>query len=270
MFDYLKQSPAGRGSDPRRSNAHTERCRLTLDEVLRVLGGDPVARQHTMPSYFPTRRVHAQQVLSKAGDRLESFHLVIAGSFKSTIRDTGGDEQVVAFPLAGDLIGFDAIGEGNHQTETTALEDSTVVALPRRQILALMHEHPEVEQVLMRAFSDELARRHRIMFAIGSLPASLRVARFLLEMSERMARFGYSPQRFRLRMSRGEIGSYLGLALETVSRTLTTLSERGLVRVNHREVTILDLDGLRRDDLPMMRRSRTAARRSAAAQAVAT
>src|SRR5690606_147669 len=143
------------------------------------------------------------------------------------------------------LLGLDAIDGSRHMSDTVALEDSEVCELPFPLLEQLSRELPSLQQQLHRVMSREIVREHGVMLLLGSMRAEERLAAFLLNLSQRVAARGYSPTDFNLRMTRREIGSYLGLKLETISRAFSALQEQGLMEVRQRQLRILDLPGLK-------------------------
>lgn len=195
---------------------------------------------------FGRRRIKAGEVLYREGQTFQSIYAVRSGTFKSSLMLADGREQVCGFYMAGELLGLDGIAHSKHPGTAQALEDTEVCALPYAQLSQMAGESPALQQVLGRLMSREIVREHSLMLLLGSMNAEERLAAFLLNLSQRMAARGYSPREFHLRMSRAEIGSYLGLKLETVSRTFSAFQQQRLLDVDKRHVRILDLAGLRR------------------------
>lgn len=189
---------------------------------------------------FTRSRVRRGDTLYRAGDRFTSLYGVRNGYFKSTAVLENGRNQVTGFSMTGELLGMDGIGPERHTCNTIALEDSDVCAIPFAGLQELVHEIPSVQHHFHRMMSREIVREHGVMLLLGSMNADERVAMFLLNLSQRFAARGYSPSEFNLRMTRGEIGSYLGLKLETVSRILSKFQEEGLIGVQHKFIRILD------------------------------
>ncbi|WP_327212922.1 helix-turn-helix domain-containing protein [Ramlibacter sp. Leaf400] len=167
-----------------------------------------------------------------------------SGTFKSELQLADGREQVSGFHMAGELMGLDSLAQGRHASGATALEDAEVCAIPYSQLAELSSGSPELQAVVARLMSREIVRDHSLMMLLGSMNAEERLAVFLLNMSQRMKARGWSPSEFHLRMTRAEIGSYLGLKLETVSRTFSSFAQQGLLEVDKRHIRILDLEGL--------------------------
>lgn len=184
---------------------------------------------------LPHRRVKAGDTLYQAGSPLESLFVVRGGFFKSHIVHDDGRSQVTGFHMKEDLLGVDGLGTGSHHLDVVALEDSLVMMIPCTNL----------ERVtLHRAISLELERAHRTMMMLGTLKADERFSAFLLDLSRRLMACGYSPREFHLRMSRQDIGSFLGLSFETVSRLFSRFDRNGLIAVEKKHVRIIDMEGL--------------------------
>lgn len=192
-------------------------------------------------------RVPRGVALVRAGDAFRSLYAIRLGSMKSTLFREEARHQVTGFHMAGDLIGFDAMGTGSHACDLAALEDSEVCVIPYSRLEDCLGSTPALRSHLHAAMSREIARQRESMLMLGSMQADERLATFLLDLSERFARRGYSSRQFMLRMSRAEMGSFLGLTLETVCRLLSQFARDGLIEVQHaKSLTILDPDRLRR------------------------
>jgi CRP/FNR family transcriptional regulator len=168
------------------------------------------------------------------------------GTFKSTVSLADGREQVCGFHLPGEFISVDGGWDGLHPTTVTALEDSQTCAIPYAALLKVAAGMPTLQQLLYRSMGRELSRARRHMLVLGNMNAGERVAAFLLDMSQRSLARGYSKNEFVLRMSRAEIGSYLGLSLETVSRVLSGFKRARHLDVDNRVIRINDLEGFTR------------------------
>lgn len=193
---------------------------------------------------YAQRHVRSGAPLFSAGDAFGSLYGVQAGFFKTSAVDGDGRWQVTGFFMAGDLLGLDGIGSGRYEVTATALEDSVVAVMPYSLLETLNHKSPEVISELQKALSREIAREHRLILLLGSAHAEQRLAAFLLNLSSRLQRRGYSPTDFNLRMTRADIGSYLGLKIETVSRLFTKLHEHGVLEIHQKHVRLVDLDRL--------------------------
>jgi CRP/FNR family transcriptional regulator len=179
------------------------------------------------------------------GAPFTALYAVKLGSLKTTVLSDDGREQVAGYHMAGDLLGLDGMGDDRHGCEAIALEDSELCVMPFTRIEELARHVPALQQNLHKFMSREIERDHRVMLLLGSMRAEERLAAFLLNLSERYKARGYSSTEFVLRMTREEIGSYLGLKLETVSRLFSKFQEEGLVMVAGRSIKIIDMPVLK-------------------------
>jgi CRP/FNR family transcriptional regulator len=219
-------------------------ARTPLVDVLHLLGHGAENPFAAMKHAFTNRRVHRGHSLLLSGQPFENLYLVLAGSFKSTLNEIDGTQQIVAFPMRGDLIGLDAFAGERYPVTVTALEEAHVTVLPRCELIDLAASCPDFEAALRKAVSLEFLRTYQAMRAMGALGAEARLARFLYDMGQRMARFGLSPRAFRLPMARADIASYLGLSIETVSRAFTSLAARGIIDVDRHNVNVTEPERL--------------------------
>ncbi len=183
--------------------------------------------------------------LYRAGGALQSLYAVRTGFFKSCVMHDDGREQVAGFHMAGEMLGMDGIGSGKHMCDAVSLEDSEVCEIPFNDLETLSRHIPTLQQHFHRIMSREIARDYGVMLLLGSMRAEERLAAFLLNLSQRFAARGYSSKSFLLRMTRNEIGSYLGLKLETISRALSHFQTEGIIAVQNKSVEILDAGRLR-------------------------
>jgi len=193
-----------------------------------------------------------QHVQFKTGQRVhtigqpfDTLYIVHSGFLKTVLIDEFGNEQVLSFPMKGDLFGVDGIHTKRYASEAVALSNCDLILLPFKKLTQLGRAHAEFEHAMYSVMSRELVREQAMVSMLGALSAEARVARFLVNLSERYAEMGYSSKLFNLRMTRHEIGSYLGLTLETVSRTLSAFNEIGLISVDQRSIGIKDAEALR-------------------------
>ncbi len=228
----------------------------TPDNVTRLAANRPLhdgCQQLALPGFaladlalpWSARRMRRGTWLHRAGMPATAIHVVRFGCLKSSIPGDGGEELVLDFPMRGDLIGADALAGLPCATDVNALEDSEVLVLPLEDFEEACARTPSLRQDLYRHFGAALRKEREHLKRLGGMRAVQRVARFLFELSTRYASFGQSPRAFYLRMSRAEIGSYLGLTLESVSRLLSRLHDDGLIKVNLRQVELVDIDALR-------------------------
>ena len=193
---------------------------------------------------FTLRRVQQGVALYRAGDPFGPIYAIRSGTFKNVLLDANGSYQVLGFPMSGDVLGLDGIEAQHYRTEAVALEDSEVAIIPFPRLAQVGGKAGELQQFVYRLLSRQLTREHMQMWLLGSLGAESRVAAFLLILGERYARLGYSDTRFNLRMTRLDLGSFLGLTQETVSRALSAFSDTGVIRVHNKELQILDVEKL--------------------------
>jgi CRP/FNR family transcriptional regulator len=192
------------------------------------------------------RRIGRGECLFRTGDESRCLYAIRNGFFKTSLVASDGREQVTGFFMAGELLGMEGFGGGSYRSSATALEDSDVCAMPHSLIEQTGREVFSLQRRLHSVFASEIVRGHGIMLLLASMSAEERLAAFLLDLSGRFLRRGYSGSSFVLRMTRSEIGSYLGLKLETVSRLFSAFHNDGLLDVQHRQVSILDIEGLER------------------------
>jgi CRP/FNR family transcriptional regulator, anaerobic regulatory protein len=206
------------------------------------LTGNDVERLDSL--MFARRRVREGQALYHEGEKFQFIYAVRSGTFKSVLTLKDGREQVTGFQMAGELMGLDGLASGKHASAAVALEDAEICAIPYAHLSELATVSPDLQHVISRLMSREIVREHSLMMLLGSMNAEERLAAFLLNVSQRMKARGYSATEFHLRMSRAEIGSYLGMKLETVSRTFSAFQQQRLLEVDKKHVRIVDLDGL--------------------------
>lgn len=208
------------------------------------LTGNDVERLDALK--FARRRVKEGDALYHEGEKFQFIYAVRSGTFKSHLTLKDGREQVTGFQMAGELLGLDGLASGKHASSAMALEDAEICAIPYAHLSELAATSPDLQHVISRLMSREIVREHSLMMLLGSMNAEERLAAFLLNISQRMRARGYSASEFHLRMSRAEIGSYLGMKLETVSRTFSAFQAQRLLEVDKKHVRIVDMEGLTR------------------------
>lgn len=191
------------------------------------------------------KRLRKGQKLYREGEPFHFLHAVRFGSLKSGFRLSDGSEHVNAFHLAGDVIGFDGLADGNHPTTATALENAETCAISYARLMEGCAESPELRDRVAQLMGVQLVREHRSAGLVARRHSEERVAAFLLELARWMRERGYSTREFHVRMSRADIGSYLGTSLETVSRCLSQFAREGFIKVRSRHIELVDRDGLR-------------------------
>jgi CRP/FNR family transcriptional regulator len=185
-------------------------------------------------------KVARGESLYRAGHPFDAVFAVRTGFFKTRTTSEKGREHVTGFQMAGELLGLDGIGSDLHMCDAVALEDSQVCVIPYANLERLSDELPELRRQFHRIMGREIVRDHGVMLLLGSMRAEERVAVFLLNLSRRLEARSFSSTSLILRMTREEIGTYLGLKLETVSRCFSKFHDDGLLRVRHRHIDIVD------------------------------
>jgi len=184
--------------------------------------------------------------LFHGGQHLKSVTVVRSGSVKSYQISAEGDEIVSGFYLPGEVIGLDGLPTEKHPGFAVALEDSRTCDIPFNDFMAMLNKSTKLNQVMLRLLAEEMTETRELLLVVGRLDAKTRVALFLLSLSRRLARRNQDPNQFRLTMDRRDIANYLGLTIETVSRTVSTLQRDEVIQVRGKMVQILDRDTLRK------------------------
>jgi CRP/FNR family transcriptional regulator len=180
------------------------------------------------------------------GEKFTSLYAIRTGFFKTTVNTEDGRDQVTGFQMAGEIIGLDGIVNELHTCDAIALEDAEVCVLPFDRIEEISREINSLQRHVHKIMSREIVREHGVMLLLGSMRAEERLAAFLLNLVQRLQARGFSKTELILRMTREEIGSYLGMKLETVSRTFSKFADDGMVEVKQRHIHICDADALKR------------------------
>ncbi|MDR2208112.1 MAG: fumarate/nitrate reduction transcriptional regulator Fnr [Azoarcus sp.] len=192
------------------------------------------------------RKIKRQQPLYRTGNPFEAIYAIRTGSFKSDILLEDGREQVTGFHMTGEILGLDGISTGLYSCNAIALEDSEVCVISYMKLEELARAIEGLQHQFHKVMSSEIVSDHSMMMLLGSMHANERLAAFLLNLSQRFTARGFSPTEFHLRMTREEIGSYLGLKLETVSRAFSFFQKEGLISVQQKHIRILDSDRLKK------------------------
>lgn len=208
---------------------------LNNDEMQRL--DDVVAKR---------RRVKQGEHLFSSGDHFTSLFAIRTGFFKTCLIAENGREQVTGFQMAGEVIGLDGIVSDVHSCNAVALEDADVCVMPFETVEAMSREFPALQRHVHKIMSKEIVRENGVMMLLGNMRAEERIAAFLINLVQRLHARGFSEKELLLRMTREEIGSYLGMKLETVSRTFSKFSDEGIIDVNMRHIRILDSAALKK------------------------
>lgn len=190
------------------------------------------------------RKVKRGETLFHNGEKFSNLYAIRTGFFKTCITSEDGRDQVTGFQMAGEIIGMDGIVNDHHTCDAVALEDAEICAMPFAEIETLSREVNALQHHVHKIMSREIVREHGVMLLLGSMRAEERLAAFLLNLAQRLHSRGFSQSELILRMTREEIGSYLGLKLETISRTFSRFVEDGIVAVKQRHVHILNTQAL--------------------------
>jgi CRP/FNR family transcriptional regulator len=191
------------------------------------------------------RKIKRQQHLYRAGDPFEAIYAIRIGWFKTDVVLEDGREQVTGFQMTGEMLGLDGISTEAHSCNAIALEDSEVCVIAYDKLEELSRQVEGLQHQFHKVMSREIVRDHGVMMLLGSMRAEERLAAFLLNMSQRFAARGFASSEFNLRMTRDEIGSYLGLKLETVSRAFSKFQEEGLIAVQQKHVRLINIQAMR-------------------------
>jgi CRP/FNR family transcriptional regulator len=227
-----------------RQAIHMQSDWATLGEVMRLLQYEGHCSAPTDVPEFRRRRVHAGQSVFVMGQEFGGLYVVRFGALRTVLTQADGSDHVIAFSLQGDLLGAEGACKQHYWCETFALTECEVIRLPADDYFSPGRAGDGVEHMIYWAISHEVAKRQTSYAITHATKAEVRVARFLAELSERFAAQGQSPRHLHLPMTRRDIGSYLSVTLETVSRALSTLSHQKILDVSNREIVIKDMEAL--------------------------
>jgi CRP/FNR family transcriptional regulator len=222
---------------------HCSSC--SMRELCLPVGLDPDALRQLDAVVTNRIKLKKGDKLYRAGEPFAALYAIRLGSLKTTVLAEDGREQITGYHMLGDIIGLDGIGTEKHCCEAVALEDTEACTIPFNRLEELARTVAPLQHNLHQFLSRDIGREQSMMLMLGSMRAEERLAVFLLNLSDRYRRRGYSSTEIVLRMTREEIGSYLGLKLETVSRLFSRFQEEGLLQVQGRVLKLLDLSGLK-------------------------
>ncbi|SAK51110.1 Crp/FNR family transcriptional regulator [Caballeronia fortuita] len=229
---------SGPHADIKHANARCSNC--SVQHVCMPSGLSPLECERLDAIICSTRSLRRGESLFRCGDAFQSLYAVRSGCLKTVVVHREGHEQVTGFHLASDALGLDGVSADHHACDAIALEDSVVCIIPFGLLEQLCREIEAVQHHVHRMMCGEIVRESSLMMMLGTMTAEQRVAAFLLNLSTRMKARGYSPAQLVLRMTREEIGSYLGLKIETVSRMFSRLQKAGVIDARGKDVRILD------------------------------
>lgn len=216
-----------------------------LRELCLPMGLNPEEMDKLDTVISTRRRIKRGTPLFNTGDKFTSLYAVRSGFFKTCVTTADGRDQVTGFQMTGEIIGMDGIVSDRHSCDAIALEDAEVCVMPFDQVEELSREFTTLQHHVHKIMSREIVRDHSVMLLLGSMRAEERLAAFLLNLVQRLHARGFSQSELILRMTREEIGSYLGMKLETVSRTFSKFVEEGTIEVKQRYVHIKNTDALK-------------------------
>jgi CRP/FNR family transcriptional regulator len=188
--------------------------------------------------------IRRNQIIFKAGQALDYIYAIRSGSVKTYLTTDDGRVQITGLHVPGELLGLSAIGSKRYSCQAMALETTAVCEVSVDHLEAIADRIPTIHYQFLRFMSNQICDNEHLMLLLGKRSAEERLAAFLLGLSRRFAARNYSARQFNLSMSRGDIGNYLGIAEETVCRALSRLQHLGLIYVQRRQVSILDLEAL--------------------------
>ncbi len=198
---------------------------------------DAVVEQH--------RSLHKNDFLYRDGDKAMAIYAVRSGCLKTMTESANGDEQIVGFHLAGELLGLDGFADEVHTCNAVALETASVCELPLDQLEMLSNKIPGLQKQMRRIMGKEVSKDHKLLLLLGKMTADERLASFLLSLSARMDERHWNANEFNLMMPRQDIANYLGMAVETVSRLFASFQNENIIVVDRRHITILDMSRLK-------------------------
>ena len=217
----------------------------TVQQLCKALGVDRDAMRGWDDLAATRPKLRKGATLFHAGDRSSSLYAIRAAACKTVLSTEDGEEAVAAYYIAGDIIGIDGLCEERHGYRAIALEDTELCAIPFERLRSLACADGTFQHTLHRMLAREISRARKVLM-LGKMRAEQRLASFLLEVARRNQALGYSSTEFILRMTREEIGSYLGVTLETVSRLFSRFDQLGIIEVHGRTIKVLDRCPLQR------------------------
>ena len=188
--------------------------------------------------------LHKGDQLFRSGDPLTTLYAVRSGSIKLFTNSDNGDEQIIGFYLPGEIVGLDGFDSLTHSCSAVALETSSLCNFPYTQLMDVCKTIPALQDQMFRVMGREISHENRLLLTIGKKNAEERIATFLISLSIRFHQLGFSAEEFKLSMSRQEIGNYLGLTIETVSRIFSRFQKNNHIAINNKHIQIIDRDAI--------------------------
>ena len=222
------------------------RISSSVDQLFSLCSIKKQQSVNTQPQRFLHVRVKAGCHVYLSNDKCEMIYLIYSGFLKNTWADIQGNEKVIDFPMKNEMVGLDGIASKKFVNSLKALTDSELIAIPLEFCKRKDIDSDMFRTHIISIMSQQLVNQQKSAFIISSLPVDAKVAKFLLNLSFKFKSLGYSEKSFLLRMSREEIGSYLGVSLETVSRTISGLCKIGVLKKDNRSIEIMNFDALKK------------------------
>ena len=228
--------------DLSRIRVSCDRCHLSSLCLPYSLSPSDIAEINKIVKHSHTLR--RGDFLFRSGNEFSALYAIRSGSFKVFTYTNDGDEQILGFYFPGEIIGFDAINSNNHFSSALALEASSYCALPFTRLEELSMSIPGLQHRVLQLMSREISHENELVTMLCNKNAEEKVGAFLITLSARFGLLGYSHTHFKLAMSRQDIGNYLGLSVETISRILGRLQKDNIIAIYNKSVKLLDLDRL--------------------------
>jgi CRP/FNR family transcriptional regulator len=224
---------------PSRFNNNTVKCEsCSLVNICLPSGLSSSELSLLETSIDKTTKIVKKETIFKANDVIDGIYAVKSGSLKTSISNSDGQEQILEFHLPGDMLGFDAFNQGIHTCNATALEDTLLCKIPMDIFDSLCEQLPGLRRELRHQVGKEIAHNQSLLLSLGQQQTDERLATFLLKMSDHYKSRGFSSTEFVIPMSRQDLSNYLGMAVETLSRIISRMTESGLIKIDRRVVTI--------------------------------
>jgi CRP/FNR family transcriptional regulator len=223
-------------------SAHCAQC--PSKSLCWPIGLDDSALERIERTVSARIKIKRGDTLVRHGERFKNVYAVHTGFFKTSVYSSDGREQVTGFHMAGEFMGLDGVVHEQHTCDAVALEDSEVCVLPFDQLESLTREIPLMQRHVHKLMSQEIVRESSVMLLLGASKADERIAAVLLNLTRRLHARGFSPSELVLRMTREELGSFLCIKLETVSRAFSKFAAEGILEVKQRHIRILDVGAL--------------------------
>lgn len=218
----------------------------TRKQLFQLLKIDETIEEDLEPAEYQHIKFKADQKICLSGAPCHNLFILYSGFLKTSWSDTNGNEKVLSFPMRGDIIGLDGLLKNQYINDVVAMSNVELIILPNKKLMSNDEGDIFLKNKLIKIFCEKLIEAQKIEYMIGSLPAEARVAKFLLSLGQKYQQLGFSEKSFNLKMTRNDIGSYLGLTLETVSRTLSEFNRTGLVTVLQKSIRINDVESLKK------------------------